>query len=215
MCNFLSWKEKEGEKPLFLDDDDLASEKGRELKEYLGSAYDEDKKGHGAITWWYPSSKDWKHKECEDFSDPKNFPIEIVEKIKLGKFSQFGVCEEILNKYGKQELARCQKADADYQKADADRQKAYADCQKADADCQKADADCQKADADYQKAYADYQKAYADRQKAYADCQKAYADYQKAYAKIFWQIAVQKKYRVKAWKRNGCVYVEDKDVTQN
>jgi hypothetical protein len=190
-----------------LDDDDLASEKGRELKEYLGSAYDEDKKGHGAITWWYPSSKGWTHKECDDFSDPKNFPPEIVEKIKLGKFSQFGVCEWILNKYGKTELSKWQKAYADWQKAYADWQKAYADWQKADADWQKAYADWQKAYADWQKADADRQKADADRQKAYADWQKAYADWQKAYAdwqkadaKIFWKIAVQKKYRVKAWR---------------
>jgi hypothetical protein len=112
MCNFISWKEKEGEKPLFLDDDDLDSKRGRELKEYLGSAYDEDKKGHGAITWYYPNSKDWQHRECEDFLDPNNFPAEIVVKIKKGKFSKFGVCEGILSAYGKKELARCQKADA-------------------------------------------------------------------------------------------------------
>ena len=85
MCEFLSWKEKDGQ-VLYLDDDDLESPKGRELKEYLGSAYDDDKKGHGSITWWYPSSANWMNKECTGFSDPSVFPVEIVAKIKLGKF---------------------------------------------------------------------------------------------------------------------------------
>jgi tetratricopeptide (TPR) repeat protein len=193
MCEFLSWKEKEGEKPLFLDDDDLASKRGCELKAYLGSAFDEDKKGHGAITWWYPSSKGWMHRECEDFSDPKNFPPEIVEKIKLGKFSQFGVCEKILNKYGKAELQKFQEADKAWQEAD----KAW---QEADKAWQEADKAWQEAYKAWQEADKAWQEAYKARQEADKAWKEAYKARQEADKAVFWKIAVQKKYRVKAWR---------------
>jgi hypothetical protein len=165
MCKSISWYEKDGEKPLFLDDDDLASKRGRELKEYLGTKYDEDKCGHGAVVFFYPSAKSWKQKECTDFSTPKNFPIEIVEKIKLGKLSQFGTCDLILNKYGIIELEKKRKADADSKKA-----------------------------------YADMNKAYADWKKADATWKKAYATWKKADDKVFWSIAIHKKFRTKEWK---------------
>jgi hypothetical protein len=47
---------------IFLDDDDLDSPRGRELREYLGEKYNEDKIGHGAIAWFYPSTKNWIHR---------------------------------------------------------------------------------------------------------------------------------------------------------
>ena len=52
MCNLVSWIEKDGA-VFMLDNDDLLSKRGRELKEHLGIAYDEDNKGHGAIEWFY------------------------------------------------------------------------------------------------------------------------------------------------------------------
>jgi hypothetical protein len=95
MCDFVSWIEKNGE-VLFLTGEDIYNTKrGKELQKYCGLA--EDLKGHGAIRWYYGNHdgnevvlfKGGKERECTDFSNPKNFPPEIIDALKVGKMHGF------------------------------------------------------------------------------------------------------------------------------
>ena len=97
MCEFLSWIKIEN-KVYFLTDIELKSERGKELKKYLGEKYDEDKKGHGAIRWYYSLPENvGENKENSDFSSPANFPVEIVKALKKGYFSKIGTAEKMLD----------------------------------------------------------------------------------------------------------------------
>ena len=103
MCEFISWIEFQG-KIYFLDDTKLRTEKGQKL---LSQCTNDDIIGHGAIMEYFGLTRHQGiHKECTYFSDPKNFPEEIVEAIKMGLFRNFGVCGGILmqpadKEYGK------------------------------------------------------------------------------------------------------------------
>ena len=96
MCEFISWIEYKGE-VLFLTKNELETSRGKALKKHLGSQFNNDVKGHGAIKWYYkmkPNSGG--HKECTDFSVTKNFPKEIVSAIKKGNFGGIGIAEQLL-----------------------------------------------------------------------------------------------------------------------
>jgi hypothetical protein len=114
MCEFISWIEFNKE-VFFLDDNKLNTKEGREL---LKSEYKEDIQGHGAIRYYYPELKDrGQNRECINFNDPHNFPSKVVEAIKKGLFTNFGVCPKILTesalrKYSKEE----QLAEKEYKK---------------------------------------------------------------------------------------------------
>ena len=98
MCDFISWIEYKGD-VLFLTKKELGTSRGRALKKYLGSQYENDVKGHGAIEWYYklkPNSG--LHRECVDFSSPDNFPKEIVSSIKKGDFCGIAIVEQLLTK---------------------------------------------------------------------------------------------------------------------
>jgi hypothetical protein len=131
-----------------------------------------------------------RHRECEDFSTPDNFPPELVAAIKAGDMAEFGVTERmvagLLSQKGKKRHKSKCKADAEWQKADTE--------------WQKVDAEWQKTYAERQKADAEWQKAYAKRQKTYAERQKTGTEWQKAYARIFWDVFADIKYRAGAWK---------------
>lgn len=94
MCDFISWKYYQNK--LYYLNDDKIKERFQEWKQYNPGWY-EDIRGHGAIDWFYklPEGCGIK-KECKDFSNPNNFPIEIVNDIKLGKFVNFGIALPIL-----------------------------------------------------------------------------------------------------------------------
>ena len=94
MCEFVSWIEKDG-KNYFLTSADLASKRGIELREHCGD--DDDLVGHGALRWFYGGFEGGVQRECTDFSTPLNFPAEIVEAIKAGKFRGMGCPVGLLN----------------------------------------------------------------------------------------------------------------------
>ena len=213
MCENASWKEKNGE-VLFLDDDDLKSKRGLELKAYLGTQFDEDKIGHGAIEWFY-NITGGTNKECTDFSTPDNFPPKLVAKIKSGKRTLFGVCEGILTAKALAEYKKVKgTALAEYEKVKGT---ALAEYEKvkgpALAEYKKVKG---QAWAEYEKvkgtAWAEYKKvkgtALAEYEKvegpAWAEYEKvegpAWAEYEKVEGTAFWQIALIKNNRVKAWR---------------
>ena len=71
---------------LIIPNENINFDKIRELCDYCGNQH--DLTGHGAIRYYYDNFKGGIDKECEDFSSPDNFPSEIVQDIKLGKFSE-------------------------------------------------------------------------------------------------------------------------------
>ncbi len=170
MCEFISWIEYKKE-ILFLTKYELETVQGKKLRKYLGTQYENDIKGHGAIEWYYklkPNSG--RHKECTDFSLPDNFPKPIAAAIKKGLFCGIGIAEQLLTKpawaeYEKIALA----ALAEYKKI------ALA------------------ALAEYKKialaALAEYEKI----------AQAAWAEYEKIAQPAFWKIFKTKKNRIKAW----------------
>ena len=190
MCQFVSWI-KHGNNVFFLDDLKLNTKEGREL---LKQCKDDDIRGHGAIRAYYPElRKLGTNVECDDFSSPDEFPSEVVEAIKKGIFTEFGVCEDILTepayaKYGKVRDA----AFAEYDKV---RNAAWAEYEKVRV----------AARAKYEKvrdvAYAKYEKV---RDVAYAEFKKvrdaAWAEYNKKCREYSWSLARNKNNRVEAWK---------------
>ena len=95
MCQFCSWIEYKDD-IYFLTSAELNTKEGRELRKYLGDQFYEDIKGHGAIDRYWGLNGKGRHKECEDFSKPSNFPKLIQEAIKAGKFRGIGVSEGLL-----------------------------------------------------------------------------------------------------------------------
>ena len=170
MCEFVSWVEHEN-KLYYLTANLLNTKEGRALKKYLGAKYDDDIKGHGAIERYFGIKG--KHHECTDFSSTQNFPDEIVKALQAGAFRGIGIpsASQVLTK----------KACADYES-------------KRDA----LDADYRfKRDA----LYADYE---SKRDALYADYRSKRApldaDYRFKRDDLFWDIFMDKKNRVKAWK---------------
>ena len=88
MCEFVSFIELK-DNIYFLTNDCLRTKEGKALKEYLGSAYADDIKGHGAIRRYFglPDNKGT-NLEIYDFANPNKFPAAIVEAIKSGAMSK-------------------------------------------------------------------------------------------------------------------------------
>jgi hypothetical protein len=106
MCEFISWIEYKNE-ILFLAKHELETSRGKALRKHLGSEFNNDVKGHGAIEWYYklkPNSG--MHKECTNFSSPDNFPKQIASAIKKGCFCGIEISDQLLT----------QKAWAEYEK---------------------------------------------------------------------------------------------------
>ena len=180
MCHFISWIDLEGQL-YYLTSKELRSKRGKELKEYLGSAYADDVVGHGAIDWYYDLKGLGVHKECTNFSSPANFPDEIVRKIKSGAFMGMGVCPELLNKAALAEYERIrQPAWAEYEKI---AQPAWAEYKRVE-----------------QSAWAEYEKI---QQLAWAEYkrveQSALAEYEKIQQTTFWRLISDAKNRSTAW----------------
>ena len=167
MCEFISWIEKDG-KNYFLTSADLASKRGIELREHCGN--DDDLVGHGALRWYYGGFEGGTKKECTDFSTPLNFPAEIVEAIKAGKFRGMGCPEGLLNSPAQAEFDKIRyAARAEYNKI--------------------VDA----AGAEYKKikdaAWAEYEKI----------VDPAQAEYNKIINKTFWDLYMITENRNPAW----------------
>ena len=98
MCQFISWVEveKDGDKHIFylIYRDIYHTKRGKDLQAYNPNTGDYI--GHGAIRWYYDLGRKGKDLECTDFSTPNNFPPEIVDAIKNGKFRGLGVCSGTL-----------------------------------------------------------------------------------------------------------------------
>ena len=107
MCEFLSWIELPNGELKYISDFELGTRDGIKLKKFLGERYSNEIVGHGAIKTYF-GLKHGVGKDCEciDFSTPDNFPDEIVQKIKAGKFSQLGINRQLLSHSAKEEYLK-------------------------------------------------------------------------------------------------------------
>lgn len=121
MCDFVSWIEYEG-KNYWLKDKDLETKEGKKLLKEVSNG---DICGHGAIRTYYAGGQQkvgqklqWgKERQCTDFSNPNNFPAEIVKCIKSGGMSRIGISLQLLNDVGKAEYKKVEgQALAEYKK---------------------------------------------------------------------------------------------------
>jgi hypothetical protein len=105
MCQFIS-AIKDGDRYFYLTGDDLMGWKFAEYKKY-NPGWMEDICGHGAIEFFYPELKGRReHWECDDFSNPENFPACIVRDIKGGMLDGIGICPDILTEERREEYYR-------------------------------------------------------------------------------------------------------------
>lgn len=131
MCEFVSWIEYK-DTLYFLTARELATQEGRALRKYLGTAFLNDVCGHGAIRHYYqiPQNKGRNH-ECTDFSSPDNFPAEIAAVIKAGDFIGVGFSEYLLTKKALAEYERVRApARAEYERV---RDRALDECERVRA----------------------------------------------------------------------------------
>ena len=97
MCEFLSWIELPNGELRYISNYELNTREGQRLKKSLGPDFRNEIVGHGAIKEFFGlRNHAGKDRECFDFSDPNNFPKEIIRKIKKGEFSQIGICTDLL-----------------------------------------------------------------------------------------------------------------------
>ena len=179
MCEFISWKSFEG-KNYFLTNDDLNTKEGEKL---LKPEVIADLCGHGAIESYYFELKGkGSNMECIDFSSPDNFPKEILKAIKLGKFSRFGVCLDILNDVGRKKYKEIEAlAWKKYKEIEAPAWKKYEEIEAL--------------------ALKKYKEIKAPAWKKYEEIEApAWKKYKEITRKEFWKIAKQKKYRKDIWK---------------
>jgi len=126
MCQPISWIEKDGHL-LYLTSDDLQTRKGKKLFKEIGDL--DDLAGHGAIREYFGLSENkGTNMEVNDLSSPKNFPDEIADAMRHGKFRNIFICPDMLTgsaqkKYRKVKQAAWaeywkvkQAAEAEYQK---------------------------------------------------------------------------------------------------
>jgi hypothetical protein len=84
VCNFISWIKYQG-KIYFLNTEQMNSQR---LMDWNQSK--DDLTGHGAIRFMYDIPQhEGEDCECQDFSNPANFPIVIVSAIKRGELTSF------------------------------------------------------------------------------------------------------------------------------
>ena len=213
MCQFVSWIEFEG-KNYFIKDEDLKTKEGIDLRKYLGPQFKNDIKGHGACDKYFDLKGKGEHKECTDFSTPKNFPKEIVNAIKQGKLIKIGYNLSLLNDKGKAKYKEIQQsAWAKYKEI---QQSAWAKYEEIEQSAWAKYKEIQQpAWAKYkeiqQPAWAKYeeiqQPAWAKykeiQQSAWAKYkeiqQSAWAKYKEIQQPAFWKLFAQKKYRNKNW----------------
>jgi hypothetical protein len=188
MCNLVSWVElkiNEKTKEYFLTTKDLKTKEGVEFKKYLGKKCADDIVGHGAIEHYFFEVKGkGVHKECEDFTSPKNFPKSVSQAIKKGLFN-YAYTDNLLTML-------TPKARADYDKI----------YNSARAEFNRI---VDPARAEFNRivdpALADYDKIYNS---ALADYDKivnsALADYNVIKRVEFWKLFSDKKNRINAWK---------------
>jgi len=102
MCEFISWIEYRGE-VVYLTDEDLNTEKGKELLNYIQDP--NDICGHGAIRYFYdiPCGQGT-DREVTNLSSPDKLPQEIVKAVKEGRMSAIGYSETLLNNKGLKKL---------------------------------------------------------------------------------------------------------------
>ena len=103
MCHFISWIENNGELQFLTANDVFNTKRGRELQKHCEN--NADVVGHGAIEFFTETSGGV-HKECTDFSTPKNFPEVIVAAIKAGAFAGLGTPDGLLNKKSQAEFCK-------------------------------------------------------------------------------------------------------------
>ena len=78
MCNFLSWIELD-KKLYYITDEDVKSEKGKELIKKSGSF--QDAFGHGFIREYYDLGQAGQEKEVNDYWHLEKLPKELAEKV--------------------------------------------------------------------------------------------------------------------------------------
>ena len=192
MCKLVSWTELDGQN-YFLTKKELRTKRGKELREYLGNRYYDDVKGHGAIDFYYELRGQGDHRECTDFSDPNNFPPEIVSVLKNGAFDGIGLDSRLLNSAAR----------TDYEKIE---QLAWAESAKASAAAlAEHDKSCDAAWTEYDKYYAtawtEYEKA---RDAAWTKYEKARdaarAECEKTIMSAFWDLFRDPENRAEAWR---------------
>jgi len=96
MCEFLSWIEMPNGELKYISNFELNTRDGAKLRKKLGDQFYDEIVGHGAIREYFGlESRRGKNCECNDFSTPDNFPLEIAKKIKNGEFSQLGIARQV------------------------------------------------------------------------------------------------------------------------
>jgi hypothetical protein len=204
MCEFVSWIQLADGTIKYLTNEDLATPRGLELILFCGDR--EDLKGHGAIARYHRC--EGVHKECTDFSSPDNFPSEIAQAIKDGRFGHIDVPKECTDFSSPDnfpsEIAQAIKDGrfghigvpevpgqllltralwpVKYNKARAKRDKARAEYDKAGAEYYEARVEYYKAEAEYYKKAGTEHYAEAEYNKARAEYDKTEAEYNKARA---------------------------------
>jgi hypothetical protein len=221
MCHLLSWIESEtsnanGQKYLFYlpYDQIFNTEDGKKLQEYC--LHPDDLVGHGAIRYFYKlSDNSGINKECTDFSDPNNFPVEIQEAIKAGKFAGLGYPEGLLNNVAWEEFLKIrQSALEEYyyieqparEKYEKSRQPAYEEYLKIRNLAWEEFKKVMQPDfKEYEKverpAWKKYRKIILPEQEEYEKIrQSAREKYEKIINSVFWKLFSNPKNRAECWK---------------
>jgi len=203
MCQFVSTK-KVGDQHFYLTKADLKKKRFAEFKKY-NLIWPDDIMGHGAIEFFYPELKGkGEHWECNDFSNPGNFPDCVVKNIKKGKFEGIGICLDILNEKGKEKYEKIQQpAWKEYKKIEQSAWKEYEKIQQSARE--KYEKIQQSAREKYEKiqqpAWKEYEKIDQSAREKYEKIQQSAREkYEKIQQSAFWKIAKQAKYRKKEWK---------------
>jgi len=163
MCDFVSWIEYK-DTLYYLTKECLRDKRAT----YIDMA---DISGHGAIEIFYDLQNRGIHKECTDFSSPKNFPQEIADAIKNVKFRGIGLDVRLLNQQGCAKYYNIEQPA--YDKYEKIRQAAY-----------------DKYEITGDPLFDEYDIV----------VKPAYDTWVKIRQKAFWDIFAIKKYRAKAWR---------------
>jgi len=174
MCDLASWKQTADGKIYFMDNINLAKYK-RDHPEKSAI----DCRGHMAIEEYYCCGGI--DHECTDFSDPSNFPSEIVSAIKAGRMSKHNVFpegliqESIFDAIPEIAEARsaCDEALTAYMESRSARDEAWS----AYMEAQTAYMESRSA---YMEAWSAYRRAWAVYDEAVTACEEAQSVYEKA-----------------------------------
>ena len=190
MCEFVSWIEKDDIVVFLTGEDVFNTKQGRELQKYCGNS--DDYTGHGAIRHYY-NFEGGIDKECTDFSQPANFPKEIIDAIKSGKMRGLGLDGQLLTKQALAKYKKIQQATLDeYEKI---RQAARDEYEKIE----------QAARDEYEKirqpAWDEYKKIRQPAWDEYKKIEQAARDeYKKIEQATFWDLFADPQSRNNVWK---------------